>query len=95
MLQNFGETEWYLNFRMLEEAFLNLCDLLRPCVPKQTTTMKSTVSLEKRVALTLYKLASNIEFHDVAKKKVCKGLCQLKSKFIGMPKRCEDHNHRV
>ncbi|ROL45437.1 hypothetical protein DPX16_1104 [Anabarilius grahami] len=36
VLQNFGETEWYLNFRMPEEAFLNLCDLLHPCTPKQT-----------------------------------------------------------
>lgn len=101
VLQNFGETEWYLNFRMPEEAFLNLCDLLHPYIPKQT--MKTTVSLEKRVALTLYKLASNTEFHDVANLfgigvstacdvfwEVCKGLCQLKRKFIGMPKSEED-----
>uniref|UniRef100_A0A8C1NZ01 DDE Tnp4 domain-containing protein n=1 Tax=Cyprinus carpio TaxID=7962 RepID=A0A8C1NZ01_CYPCA len=91
----------YLNFRMPEEAFLNLCDLLHPYIPKQT--MKTTVSLEKRVALTLYKLASNTEFHDVANLfgigvstacdvfwEVCKGLCQLKRKFIGMPKSEED-----
>lgn len=101
VLQNFGETEWYLNFRMPEEAFLNLCDLLHPYILKQT--MKTTVSLEKRVALTLYKLASNTEFHDVANLfgigvstacdvfwEVCKGLCQLKRKFIGMPKSEED-----
>lgn len=24
VLQNYGETEWYLNFRMTEEAFLDL-----------------------------------------------------------------------
>lgn len=103
VLQNFGETEWYLNFRMPQEAFLNLCDILHPHVQKQSTTMKTTVCLEKRVAMTLYKLASNIEFHDVASLfsigvttvsdvfwEVCQGLCQLKRKFIRMPKSEEE-----
>lgn len=56
------------------------------------TAVKSPVFLEKRVAITLYKLASNMESHDVASLfevgistacdlfwEVCKALCQIRN----------------
>lgn len=63
----------------------------------QITTMKNPVPLEKRVAITLYKLASNMEFHDVANLfgvgistdifwEVCKALCQIRNKYVTRPK---------
>ena len=66
VLQKFLEKDWYVNFRMPKEAFNILCDQLRPYVNPQTTNMLDPGPLEKRVAITIYKLASNVEFHDVA-----------------------------
>ncbi|KAK0133219.1 Protein ALP1-like [Merluccius polli] len=66
VLQKFLEKDWYVNFRMPKEAFNILCDQLRPYVNPQTTNMLDSVPIEKRVAITLYKLGSNVEFHDVA-----------------------------
>lgn len=51
---------------MPKDAFNVLCDQLHPYVNPQTTDMLDPVVLEKRVAVTVYKLASNIEFCDVA-----------------------------
>lgn len=65
MLQNFQDIDWYLNFRMPKETFNILCDQLHPYIKPQTTNMLDPVPLEKRVAVTIYKLASNVEFHDV------------------------------
>ncbi|XP_060783114.1 uncharacterized protein LOC132890320 [Neoarius graeffei] len=66
VLGNFVEKDWYLKFRMPQDAFRKLCDQLRPYVNPKTTNMLAPVPLEKRVALTIYRLASNVEFHDVA-----------------------------
>ena len=65
VLEKFLEKDWYLNFRMPKEAFNILCDQLHPRVNPQTTNMLEPVSLEKRVAFPMYRLASNVEFHDV------------------------------
>ncbi|XDV20439.1 hypothetical protein PO909_025766 [Leuciscus waleckii] len=51
---------------MPKETFNILCDQLHPYIKPQTTNMLDPVPLEKRVAVTIYKLASNVECHDVA-----------------------------
>lgn len=97
--QNFDDDGWYLNFRMPKAAFYRLCNDLSPLIHPQSTTMKSPVPLDKRVGITLYKLASNVEFHDVANLfgvgvstacdifwEVCKALCQMKKKYVTRPK---------
>ena len=66
VLQSFREDDWYENFRMPEEDFLILCDMLRPHVDPQSTVTVTPVTVEKRLALTLYKLASSVEFHDLS-----------------------------
>ncbi|KAG7227439.1 hypothetical protein INR49_013883 [Caranx melampygus] len=66
VLQKFLEKDWYLNFRKPKEAFNILCDELCSYVNPQTTNMLDPVPLEKRVAVTFYRLASNVEFHNVA-----------------------------
>uniref|UniRef100_A0A8C1VQM3 DDE Tnp4 domain-containing protein n=1 Tax=Cyprinus carpio TaxID=7962 RepID=A0A8C1VQM3_CYPCA len=66
VLQNIQENDWYLNFRMPKETFNVLCDQLHPYINPQITNMLDPVPLEKRVAVTINGLASNVEFHDVA-----------------------------
>lgn len=99
MLQNFTETQWYLNFRMPKEAFDVLCNLLQQYIKHQTTVMRDPVPIQKRVAITIYKLASNVEFHDVANLfgigtttacnifwEVCVALSKLRKEFVKRPK---------
>lgn len=95
VLQKFLEKDWYLNFKMPKEAFNILCDQLRPYVNPQTTNMLDPVSLEKRVAVTIYRLASNLEFYDVANlfgigvSKACNiiwALSKLRKMYVKRPK---------
>uniref|UniRef100_A0A8C1LIX0 DDE Tnp4 domain-containing protein n=1 Tax=Cyprinus carpio TaxID=7962 RepID=A0A8C1LIX0_CYPCA len=99
VLQNFQENDWYLNFRMPKETFSFLCDQLHPYINPQITNMLDPVPLEKRVAVTIYKLASNVEFHDVANLfgigtstacnifwEVCEALSKLRRVFVKRPK---------
>ncbi len=103
MLEHFTDSDWYQNFRMTKEAFLNLCGLLSPYVQNQNTVMKFPVPLQKRVALTLYRLASCVEFHDLANLfgtgvstacnifwEVCEALCCLKKKIIKRPRSLQE-----
>ena len=45
--------EWKKNFRISERSFYILCEELRPCIQKQTTTSRKPISAEKQV-LSLY-----------------------------------------
>lgn len=65
-MENFQEKDWYLNFRMQKEAFNKMCDRLCPLINIQTTNMLEPISFEKRLPLAIYRLANNVEFHDVA-----------------------------
>ena len=58
--------EWKENFRMSKLSFYKLCDELRPYIEKQITTMRSPVSVEKQVALTLYYLSDEGQLRKVA-----------------------------
>ncbi|CAM4573918.1 unnamed protein product [Leuciscus chuanchicus] len=83
---------------MPKETFNILCDQLHPYIKPQTTNMLDPVPLEKRVAVTIYKLASNVEFHDVANLfgigtstacnifwEVCEALSNLRRVFVKRP----------
>lgn len=99
VLENFQEKDWYQNFRMPKEAFDKLCDQLKSHIKPQNTNMLAPISVEKRVALTIYRLASNVEFHDVANLfgigtstacnifwEVCEALSDLRKVFVRRPK---------
>lgn len=99
IIQIFEYSDWHHNFRMPQAAFQNLFDQLCVHINPKATVMKAPVPLEKRVAVTLYKLASNVDFHDVANLfrigvstgcdifcEVCEALCKLKRVFIRKPK---------
>ena len=58
--------EWRENFRMSKDSFMMLCNQLRPLLEKQTTSMRSPISVEKQVAVTLYYLADEGRYRKVA-----------------------------
>lgn len=63
---NFGETWWRENLRMSKETFEILCNELRPYIERQVTTFRQPISVEARVALTIWRLATNVEYRTIA-----------------------------
>ena len=63
---NFWEHDWIENFRMSRETLHYLCDQLRPLIQKKNTHMRKSVSTERRVAITLWVLATPGEYRSVA-----------------------------
>ena len=51
---------------MSRETFQYLCDQLRPLIQKQNTRKRRSVSTERRVAITLWVLATPAEYRSVA-----------------------------
>ena len=49
--------EWNEDFRMLQTSFIYLCDELRAHIGKQNIRFRKAVSIEKKVAVTLYYIA--------------------------------------
>jgi hypothetical protein len=51
---------------MSHTTFQYICHELAPYIDKQSTVMREPVELEKRVAVTLWRLATNIEYRTLA-----------------------------
>ena len=62
----FGEEWWKENLRMSRTTFDALCDHLHSYLEKKDTCMRHPVSVEQRVAVTLWRLATNIEFRTLS-----------------------------
>lgn len=58
--------EWRENFRMSKKTFFSLCSLLRPFLEGQHTFFREPISVEKKVAVTLYYLAEEGRYRKVA-----------------------------
>uniref|UniRef100_R4G9P6 DDE Tnp4 domain-containing protein n=1 Tax=Anolis carolinensis TaxID=28377 RepID=R4G9P6_ANOCA len=61
-----GDGEWTRCFRMSREAVLELAERLRPVLQREDTNMRSAIPVDKRVALTLWKLATSDSYRSVA-----------------------------
>ena len=95
----FMEQDWLENFRMSLSTFNYLCSELCSAIEKQDTNMRKAVSTEKRVALTLWFLATGADYRTighpfgVSKSTVCivtKEVCavivqRLLPQYINMP----------
>ena len=74
---SFTAQDWLDNFRVSRSTFLYLCNKLKPSISKQDTIMRKAIPTEKRVALTLWFLATGSEYRTighlfgVAKSTVC------------------------
>ncbi|CAM4532255.1 unnamed protein product [Caretta caretta] len=58
VLQVWDDSQWLRNFRMLKGTFMELCDLLSPALRRKNTKMRAALTVEKRVAIALWKLAT-------------------------------------
>ncbi|XP_025060606.1 protein ANTAGONIST OF LIKE HETEROCHROMATIN PROTEIN 1-like [Alligator sinensis] len=58
VLQTWGDQQWRENFRMTKATFLEICAELTPELRRQTTNMRVPLSVEKRVAIAIWKLAT-------------------------------------
>ena len=61
-----GATFLRENFRMSHDTFSILCEELRPHIERQTTKFRVTVSVEVRVAVTIWKLGTNVKLRTLA-----------------------------
>ncbi|KAK7904759.1 hypothetical protein WMY93_017366 [Mugilogobius chulae] len=59
VMTEFQPSDWLDKFRMSKETFFFLCDKLRPRLTRQDTTFRMALPVEKRVAVALWRLATN------------------------------------
>ena len=61
----FSRDDWLENFRMSRETFVYLCDQLRPTLARSDTTFRKAISVEHRVAIAVWRLATNVEYRTI------------------------------
>ncbi|KAG6933192.1 hypothetical protein G0U57_019658, partial [Chelydra serpentina] len=66
VLQVWDESQWLRNFRMRKGTFIELCELLSPALKRQDTRMRAALTIQKRVAIALWKLATPDSYRSVA-----------------------------
>ncbi|XP_010884671.2 protein ANTAGONIST OF LIKE HETEROCHROMATIN PROTEIN 1 [Esox lucius] len=66
VMTEFKPSDWLEKFRMSRETFFFLCGKLKPRVARQNTHLRPALPLEKRVAIALWRLASNIEYRTIS-----------------------------
>ena len=62
----YGDGWWRENLRMTRDTFEILCNELRPYIERQDTRYRKSVSVEVRVAVTIWRLGTNIEYRTIA-----------------------------
>ncbi|CAM5081672.1 unnamed protein product [Natator depressus] len=58
VLQVWDDSQWLRNFRMRKGTFMELCDLLSPALKLKNTKMRAALTVHKRAAIALWKLAT-------------------------------------
>lgn len=66
VMTEFQPSDWLDKFRMSKETFFYLCDKVRPRLARQDTSFRLALPVEKRVAVALWRLASNIEYRTIS-----------------------------
>ena len=54
------------NLRMHKDTFFMICDELKPHLSKKVTRLRRPISVDERVAVTLWRLATNVEYRTIA-----------------------------
>ncbi|CAM4685680.1 unnamed protein product [Lepidochelys kempii] len=65
VLQVWDDSQWLRNFHMHEGTFMELCDLLSPALKCMNTKMRAALTVEKQVAIALWKLAMPNSYRSV------------------------------
>ena len=58
------DEEWHENFRISQVIFSCLCSELREHIKYQDTRLQCSESVDKRVAITLWHLATNSDYRE-------------------------------
>ncbi|CAM4440791.1 unnamed protein product [Lepidochelys kempii] len=58
VLRVWDDSQWLKNFCTCRATFMELCDLLSPALKHKDTKMRAALTVEKRVAIALWKLAT-------------------------------------
>ena len=102
----FTDAQWYENFRVTKKTFNLIVSAVARDIKRKTTILREPISVEKRVAITMYFLSSTAEYRTIANlfgvskafvclciKDVCAAILKrLQSKYITIPKRNELEN---
>lgn len=62
----YGDEWWRENLRMTRPTFEIVCNELKPYIERQVTKFRHPVSVEARVAITIWRLATNVEYRTIA-----------------------------
>ena len=62
----FRDKWWKDNLRMTQDSFEVLVTELRPLIEKKDTHMRKAVGVEERIAVTIWKLATTVEYQTLA-----------------------------
>ncbi|XP_053866613.1 uncharacterized protein LOC128827000 [Malaclemys terrapin pileata] len=65
VLRDWDDSQWLRNFRMCKGTSMELCDLLSPALKRQNTRMRAALTVEKRVTIALWKLATPDSYRSV------------------------------
>ncbi|CAM5142436.1 unnamed protein product [Natator depressus] len=65
VLQVWDDSQWLRNFRMRKGTFMELCDLLSLALKRTNTKMRAALTVEKQVAIALWKLAMPDSYRSV------------------------------
>ncbi len=63
--KTFSRDDWLDNFRMSQSTFNFICTELRISIQRTDTIMRKAVPVEKRVAITLWYLATNTDYRTI------------------------------
>ena len=64
--EHYDNELWYENFRVTRQTFLYLLNTVANFISCKDTVMRSSVSAKRRLAITLYFLASTAEYNTIA-----------------------------
>ncbi|XP_050824312.1 uncharacterized protein LOC127058370 [Gopherus flavomarginatus] len=65
VLQVWDDSQWRRKVCMRKGTFMELCDLLSPALKRQNTKMRAALTVEKQVAIALWKLATPDSYRSV------------------------------
>ncbi|XP_005999530.1 uncharacterized protein LOC102349566 [Latimeria chalumnae] len=66
VINEFQPQDWLEKFRMSKDTFFHICDKLKPKLSRQDTHLRPALPLEKRVAVALWRLATNVEYRTIS-----------------------------
>lgn len=90
VMTEFQPSDWLDKFRMSRDTFFYLCDKLRPRLARQDTSFRLALPVEKRVAVALWRLASNVEYRTISnlfgvgKSTVCRCVRDMCHAIVGL-----------